>query len=287
MQTEVANHVCPSQHVLYEFSTPNSEWACDTCRSEIAQGAIMYGCRECDWDICIECLSKQVKLPEAVQEALPKKEPSLASDILRLKQSKLAGWLTEEEFTVELKKLLASQGKPTTPRDGVQVTQQTGGVKQEPTKTEPRQEILSNFGCLKKHELKMFNAPDDQWRCNLCNQIVQVGTVMLGCRACDWDGCHACYDKDREENAQLVKGSPCWYKKPDGSLVQAVIESVDQAHSPPSYIVVVEGSARETERERLLAFLPLAKSVELQQEQEKLRAEATSKVGAEAPEPSS
>lgn len=167
---------------------------------------------------------------------------------------------------------------------------------------------------------------------------------MLGCRACDWDGCHSCYDKDRspppchshllfsfaphflflgrEENAQLVKGSPCWYKKPDGSLVQvppvsipagrtltpscqAVIESVDQAHSPPSYIVVVEGSARETERERLLAFLPLAKSVELQvlapnplrvlspdveeeqQEQEKLRAEETSKIGAEAPEPSS
>ena len=63
--------------------------------------------------------------------------------------------MQEEEFTVELKKLLASQGKPTTPSDGVQVTQQTGGVKQEPTKAEPRQEILSNFGCLKKHELKV------------------------------------------------------------------------------------------------------------------------------------
>eukprot|EP00960_Hanusia_phi_P060970 764685-Hanusia_phi.AAC.7 len=214
MQTEVVNHVCPAKHVLYEFSTPNSEWACDTCRSEvvhlcispcgsdgclqIAQGAIMYGCRECDWDVCIECLSKQVKIPEAVQEALPKKESSLASDIIRLKQSKLAGWLTvknilelpayafslsscaipgdvrmpasalpapapecaapvqEEEFNTELKKLLASQGKPPAPDAGANAQQQQAeGNKQETTKEEPKKEILSKFGCPQRHELKV------------------------------------------------------------------------------------------------------------------------------------
>jgi len=47
------------------------------------------------------------------------------------------------------------------------------------------------------------------------------------------------------------------YTRADGSFVEARVESVDFALTPPSYMVTVEGSVRETERERLRLYLPL------------------------------
>lgn len=84
-----------------------------------------------------------------------------------------------------------------------------------------------------------------------------TGALMIGCRACDWDGCASCYDASRESSGDILKGSACWYKRPDGTYAEAQVESVDYALTPPSYLVKVQGSARETERDRLRLFLPL------------------------------
>lgn len=56
---------------------------------------------------------------------------------------------------------------------------------------------------------------------------------------------------------EIVRGSICWYTNADGSFVESVVESVDESLSPPSYLVKVQGSVRETERHRLRQFLPL------------------------------
>ncbi|MGB1592861.1 MAG: hypothetical protein ACPIOQ_08920 [Promethearchaeia archaeon] len=56
---------------------------------------------------------------------------------------------------------------------------------------------------------------------------------------------------------EILRGSICWYTNADGSFVESVVESVDESLSPPSYLVKVQGSVRETERHRLRQFLPL------------------------------
>lgn len=48
---------CPGGHTLQPF-TPNGNFRCNVCRASFARGLIerMIGCRECDYDICDECV---------------------------------------------------------------------------------------------------------------------------------------------------------------------------------------------------------------------------------------
>ncbi|GAB5359794.1 hypothetical protein AAMO2058_000572900 [Amorphochlora amoebiformis] len=49
--------VCQNSHPLEPFKTPESGYECDVCRKDgIKQGAQMYGCRVCDWDVCNDCV---------------------------------------------------------------------------------------------------------------------------------------------------------------------------------------------------------------------------------------
>merc|ERR1712096_501416 len=43
---------CP--HKLTRFETP-SAWACSLCKKRLEEGVIMFGCRECNHDECLEC----------------------------------------------------------------------------------------------------------------------------------------------------------------------------------------------------------------------------------------
>mmetsp|Transcript_99487 Transcript_99487/g.276854 ORF Transcript_99487/g.276854 Transcript_99487/m.276854 type:complete len:226 (+) Transcript_99487:146-823(+) len=43
---------CPGRHGLTRFITNHSSYCCDTCRCYLPQGAPMWGCRICDWDVC-------------------------------------------------------------------------------------------------------------------------------------------------------------------------------------------------------------------------------------------
>mmetsp|Transcript_85089 Transcript_85089/g.214495 ORF Transcript_85089/g.214495 Transcript_85089/m.214495 type:complete len:237 (+) Transcript_85089:72-782(+) len=43
---------CPGRHGLKRFITNHSSYCCDTCRCYLPEGAPMWGCRECDWDVC-------------------------------------------------------------------------------------------------------------------------------------------------------------------------------------------------------------------------------------------
>eukprot|EP00746_Dinoflagellata_sp_MGD_P167114 gnl/MRDRNA2_/MRDRNA2_97481_c0_seq1.p1 gnl/MRDRNA2_/MRDRNA2_97481_c0~~gnl/MRDRNA2_/MRDRNA2_97481_c0_seq1.p1 ORF type:complete len:253 (+),score=58.19 gnl/MRDRNA2_/MRDRNA2_97481_c0_seq1:101-859(+) len=43
---------CPGFHGLTRFLTEHASYCCDTCRCYVPQGAPMWGCRKCDWDVC-------------------------------------------------------------------------------------------------------------------------------------------------------------------------------------------------------------------------------------------
>ena len=106
---------CPQDHELSEYCTDSSDWACDECKEQQQAGAFMLGCRLCNWDTCLICAAATQapsSLPAAIRpEAGSVNKVSLTREILRLKRSHAAGWLTEEEYNFELKKLLSSRSE--------------------------------------------------------------------------------------------------------------------------------------------------------------------------------
>ena len=46
--------------------------------------------------------------------------------------------------------------------------------------------------CPGKHGLVSFSAPDEAWCCGVCDRNVRKGSMMHGCRSCDYDVCEAC-----------------------------------------------------------------------------------------------
>lgn len=46
---------CPSGHGLTQFSTPRLGFSCDLCDAQMPEGATLYGCRQCDYDVCALC----------------------------------------------------------------------------------------------------------------------------------------------------------------------------------------------------------------------------------------
>ncbi len=49
---------CPKKHVATLHITKHSSFRCDLCGVGVKCGAIMHGCRECDWDACEACTDK-------------------------------------------------------------------------------------------------------------------------------------------------------------------------------------------------------------------------------------
>lgn len=52
---EEGDLVCENGHKLKEFSTPVEGFSCDICNESQAEEAIMYGCRICNFDVCVNC----------------------------------------------------------------------------------------------------------------------------------------------------------------------------------------------------------------------------------------
>ncbi|KAG7373198.1 HECT-domain ubiquitin-transferase [Nitzschia inconspicua] len=49
--------------------------------------------------------------------------------------------------------------------------------------------------CPKKHTASLHVTKHASFRCDLCGKGVEKGSIMHGCRQCDWDACEACTDK--------------------------------------------------------------------------------------------
>jgi hypothetical protein len=51
---------CPSGHVLERHAAPNSDYTCDVCEKEVAEGETLWGCRLCDYDKCQQCANRGI-----------------------------------------------------------------------------------------------------------------------------------------------------------------------------------------------------------------------------------
>lgn len=47
---------CANGHTLERFVTPHENYVCDLCRSQQRTDSIMFSCRACDWDECVNCV---------------------------------------------------------------------------------------------------------------------------------------------------------------------------------------------------------------------------------------
>eukprot|EP00808_Paulinella_micropora_P006456 g79812.t1 len=57
-EAEHPKPTCRAQHALRSFTTPNSGWFCSSCEEMQKKDARMYGCRECDYDLCKACYER-------------------------------------------------------------------------------------------------------------------------------------------------------------------------------------------------------------------------------------
>jgi hypothetical protein len=46
---------CSRKHGLVEFTTTQIGFHCDVCDRRQPSGAVMFGCRRCDYDMCLSC----------------------------------------------------------------------------------------------------------------------------------------------------------------------------------------------------------------------------------------
>ena len=49
---------CPGNHALSKYIVPEQQpfdYICDGCKTPIQKGENMYGCRECNFDLCEKC----------------------------------------------------------------------------------------------------------------------------------------------------------------------------------------------------------------------------------------
>merc|ERR1712096_354278 len=64
--------------------------------------------------------------------------------------------------------------------------------------------------CPDRHTLKKFNIPDNKiYSCEKCNLEFGKGTMMKGCRTCDWDACWECLIKQFEEFHSFTIQATC------------------------------------------------------------------------------
>eukprot|EP01084_Bolivina_argentea_P240517 404043_1 len=50
---------CPQKHQLRRFTTSRFGFGCDWCKQTQPQFTTLFGCRACDYDLCVRCLEKQ------------------------------------------------------------------------------------------------------------------------------------------------------------------------------------------------------------------------------------
>eukprot|EP01083_Nonionella_stella_P170556 580666_1 len=46
---------CPGKHGLKKFETENDGFGCDLCSKKVSRGTPLFGCRECNFDVCLDC----------------------------------------------------------------------------------------------------------------------------------------------------------------------------------------------------------------------------------------
>ena len=59
---------CANGHGLIRFETPQDGFGCDLCSQPMPTDTVMYGCNECNYDICIRCEENTLRVGEIKQD---------------------------------------------------------------------------------------------------------------------------------------------------------------------------------------------------------------------------
>jgi ankyrin repeat protein len=88
---------CLNNHGLLRFNTPNERFACDICEQAQQMNSVMFGCDECNYDLCVNCEQiVNTKEDENSNESSDDEDMQLA---LALSMSKESG--SEDKMTAE------------------------------------------------------------------------------------------------------------------------------------------------------------------------------------------
>eukprot|EP01083_Nonionella_stella_P108113 314045_1 len=73
---------CPGKHGMTIYETEENGLSCDLCKKKVSSGTRLYGCRECNYDVCTDCK------PEPVIEELPEptKKPTELDELVTCPQ---------------------------------------------------------------------------------------------------------------------------------------------------------------------------------------------------------
>eukprot|EP01083_Nonionella_stella_P077316 211068_1 len=67
---------CPAQPGLTEFKAESDGFCCDICGEKKRKDDVMYGCRECEYDVCAGCKDGVVRLGRCEKGHILKRKPS-------------------------------------------------------------------------------------------------------------------------------------------------------------------------------------------------------------------
>jgi len=58
--------------------------------------------------------------------------------------------------------------------------------------------------CPNGHQIQLHLAPEEGWTCDVCRKAVGIGSLLTGCRICNWDRCGQCSKQARLGTAFLA-----------------------------------------------------------------------------------
>eukprot|EP00927_Polykrikos_kofoidii_P000796 TRINITY_DN10306_c0_g1_i1.p1 TRINITY_DN10306_c0_g1~~TRINITY_DN10306_c0_g1_i1.p1 ORF type:complete len:1133 (+),score=132.40 TRINITY_DN10306_c0_g1_i1:350-3400(+) len=149
---------CPQGHLLESIVTQMEGYSCDRCKRKMLKGAYLWRCRSCNFDVCEECKALAV-CPQAHQlSSAITSEANCSCDICRVlqPQGKRVWGCRQCDFDV------CDHCKPPV------------------------------FQCPKGHLLQHWGSSCSATTCQSCAAEFPKGSLMWGCRRCNWDLCERC-----------------------------------------------------------------------------------------------
>lgn len=58
ISADTPEELCPAGHQLRKFTTASDGYRCDGCGNQFPTGTVLRGCRQCDYDVCSDCVGK-------------------------------------------------------------------------------------------------------------------------------------------------------------------------------------------------------------------------------------
>jgi ankyrin repeat protein len=215
---------CANGHGLIRFKTPHGGYFCDLCRQSVPTDTVMYGCNECDYDICISCeeniLGERKQDDDKEEEEEEEEEDdddmalamalSMSMKHFRRKP-KMIITMKLLIFVDRLRKALALHGNNVENACNYLLNSAMSNENSETKETketnvaafirtnEDQQGWHTDKKCVNGHKLICFKIPQGSFHCDICRQGVPKDNVMYGCNECDYDICRNCEEKNLGE----------------------------------------------------------------------------------------